>query len=379
MRPLPLLLALLLGSALLAPAASASDGVQVDKEQIRALVDALKGRQLTRRQHDLLVELGEQAASDDDALAGDLIFSGWALVAADRPDLGYPLVKDGLAIEPLYATDALRSVLLASAAGQDGLVRGVVSLAETINSRAAKRLERSARQPWSHERASKRARRWLKGLDTGEWAMPFGDGQRVAWWVAPPELPSPATAVVLLPDGARFDGLPQECQGWRRLREASFLAREGFVVVLPALRGCDLSDGLYTGPHHARADVGATIDHLRIQLEVERVAVMGWGDAGLLALQLALAGLPADGFVALEPLDPWTLSHLPEERVQEREIVGRLGDLPDDVAVFYPDPSLTRALDTADRPVLWPDEAAFDAALVTALRGGPEALVGQSE
>lgn len=375
MRLFPSLLALLLGSALLLPGSTlAADGVQVDKEQIRALVDALKGRQLTRLQHDLLVQLGQEARASDDALAGDLIFTGWALVAADRPDLGYPLVKDGLAIQPLYATDALRSVLRASAAGQDGLVRGVVDLAEPINSKAAKRLERSARTPWSHDKASKRAKRWLKGLETGQWAMPFGDGQRVAWWVAPPDLAEPAPAVVMLPDGARFDGLPQECQSWKRLREASSLARHGFVVVLPALRGCDLSDGLYTGPEHALKDVGATIEHLKSQREVPRVTVMGWGDAGLTALQLAWLGLEADGFVALEPLDPWTLTHLPPDRIQEREVAGRLGELPDDVAIFYPDPGLTRALQEAGRPILWPDDAAFDAVLAATLRGGLSAL-----
>lgn len=370
MRP-TLLPILLLALALLAGApALAADGVQVDKEQIRALVDALKGRGLTRRQHDLLVALGDQARSDPDALAGDLLYAGWALVAADRPDLGYPLVKAGLAIEPLYATDALRSLLLASDAGQDGLIRGIVERAAGINPRAAKRLERSVDQPWSHAKASRRAKRWLKGLETGEWVMPFGDGQRVAWWVAPPELPEPAVAVVMLPDGASLDGLPRECQSWRRLREASQLAREGFLVVLPALRGCDSSDGLYLGAHHALKDVEATIEHLRGQVGVDRVVIMGWADAGLTTLQLALSGLPAEGFVALEPLDPWTVSHLPESHVQEREIVTRVGELPTDTTVIYPDVGLARALEAAGRAALWPDDPLLDAALLSALRGG---------
>ena len=371
---------LLLGLALLvsSPALSA-EGVQVDKEQIEALVDALKGRELTLRQHDLLVALGEEASSDPDPLAGDLLYTGWALVAADRPDLGYPLIKAGLAIEPLWAQDALRSVLMASTAGQDGLVRGIVDLASTINTRAAKRLERSVHLPWSHDKASRRAKRWLKGLETGEWLMPFGEGQRVAWWVAPPELPQPAVAVVLLPDGARLDGLPEECQGWRRLREASQLARQGFLVVLPALRGCDLSDGLYLGVDHASQDVGATIEHLRSQAPGARVVVMGWSDAGLTALLLALGGLPADGFVALEPLDPRTLTHLPEDRLETRDVVSRVADLPIDTVVLYPDPGLAHALEAAGRQVLWPEDVLFDAVLVSALRGATPGSTGPPE
>ena len=365
----------LLAFALLAVPAQAADGVQVDKEQIRALVDALKGRQLTRRQHDLLVDLAGEARGSD-ALAGDLLYVGWALVAADRPDLGYPLVKEGLAIEPLYATDALRSVLLASSTGQDGLVRAIVDLAEGVNVRASKRLERSVHLPWSHEKASRRAKRWLKGLETGEWVLPFGEGRLVSWWVAPPELVQPAVAVVLLPDGARIDGLPKECQGWQRLREASELARQGFVVVLPALRGCDLSDGLYVGVDDAVEDIGVTIEHLRSQGTVERVVVMGWADAGLAALQLALRGLPADGFVALEPLDPWTVPHLPEDRLEERGIAPRVAELPPDTVVLYPDPGLAHALEAAGMKTAWPDDSQFDAALVSALRGS---AAGQNE
>ena len=82
----------------------AQEGLQVSDAEVRALVLALKDKPIDRAQHDLLVALGERAATSDEALTGDLLFSGWALVAADRPLLGYPLILETLERPPLLAS-----------------------------------------------------------------------------------------------------------------------------------------------------------------------------------------------------------------------------------------------------------------------------------
>jgi dienelactone hydrolase len=363
---------LVVAVALLAsPPAQAQEGLEVADDQVAALVDALKGRPLDREQHDLLVGLGELARTSPDALPGDLLYSGWALVAADRPDLGYDLVKLGLGREPLLATDALRSMMLAVALGQDGLARGIVDLAETINPRAARRLERSVKQPQPLDKASRKARRHLVDLETGAWTIPFGEGQRVAWWVAPAEASPSTPAVVLLPDGAALDGLPKECQSADRLRDAALWAERGLVVVLPGLRGCDGSDGLYTGAHHAAADLRATLEQLRAARAPSRVVLLGSDSAGLLALRLAGHGLDFDAYVAVRPADPTERAHLPPELLASRRPDLRLAEWPDDVVVLdaasYP--ALEAALIEAGRPATAPVDDALDAAIEAALRG----------
>lgn len=338
-RSLGVVLASLVG---VAGAVAAPAGLQITDDQIFALVQALKGKVITLEEHDLLVELGEEAAGAEDALPGDLIFTGWALVFADRPELGYPLLREGLGRPPLLASDALRNLLLAEEFGQDALARGIIEFSAGINEVAAKRLRRSIYLPQEFDAAARRARRDLKGLSSGELVLEGAEGPLVSWFVAPDPLPEAPRVVILLADSGRLDGLPRSCQSADRLREAAGWAREGAVAILPGLRGCDLSDGLFLGSDHAEADLGLLLPRLRGDFEASSVELHGRGTAGLLVLELADRGLPADRFVATEPLDPRVWLHLPRERTASRaealtaasrqpevvEIVGEVDDAP---------------------------------------------------
>ena len=338
-RSLPLVLAAVIAasSAFAAPA-----GLQITDDQIYALVQALKGKVIGLEEHDLLVELGETAAASPNALPGDLIFTGWALVHADRPELGYPLLREGLGRPPLLASDALRNVLLAEQFGQDDLARGIIDFSAGINEVAAKRLRRSIHLPQELDVATKRAKGPLKGLGVGQIQLEGDEGALVSWFVAPEPLPSSPTVVVLLADSGRMDALPRSCQSADRLKDAAELARDGVVAVLPGLRGCDLSAGLFLGTDHAEADLALLLDRLRTDFEPAAIELHGPGTAGLLTLELADRGLAADRFVATEPLDPRVWLHLPAERVAARaealqasarhpeivEIVGEVDDHP---------------------------------------------------
>ncbi len=330
----PLVLALTLASG---PASAAADGAQITADEIDALVDALKGRVLEAWQHDTLVELGEAIAADEDALPGDLIYAGWALVAADRPELGYPLVKRGLGMPPLLASDALRNVLLSDAFGQDDLTRSIIDLATSINPAAGKRLRNSVHLPLELEDAVKRARRPLKGLVYGTLEADDGDPRRldrlVSWFVAPARLPERPVVIVLLPDSDRVDGLPDACQSPALLKEAAAWANDGIVAVLPGLRGCDLSEGLYLGLDDAADDLHRLVARLREDFDPNTIALRSEGVGGATVLALAGRDIGADRYIAVDPVDVRVFEHLPAERVAEYVAALELPAGRDDVVI----------------------------------------------
>jgi hypothetical protein len=314
-----LVLLVVLAAAVPRSAGAAPKGLQITDDEIFALVHALKGKPIGPFEHDLLVALGEQVTTAPEALPGDLIFIGWGLVAVDRPELGYPILRDGLGRPPLLAADALRNVLLAVDYGQDSLARGIIDFASGINEAAARRLRRSIHLPQEFADATRTAKRHLKGLAVGQIELEdVGVGRRVSWFVAPDPLPDAPRVVLLLADPIRLDGLPRDCQSARRLKEAAAFARDGAVAVLPGLRGCDFSDGVYLGTVDAEADLGALIARLRSDFEPASIELYGSGVAGLLVLELADLGLAADRFVATEPRDPRVWTHLPEGMADAR-------------------------------------------------------------
>lgn len=300
-----------------APGSARAQGTQVDQLQISALVDALKGRPLTAEQHDALVDLGELVATSDEAIPGDLIYTGWALVAADRPALGYPLIKQGLSFQPMQVTDVRRSLALAVELGQDALGRSIVELASGVNPKTAERLARSVDQPVLLDAALRRVRRSsLRGLQVEQWDQTQADriSSLVTWWVAPIGPTEGLEAVLLVPDSGNLDRLPHDCQSAARLTEAMQVAAEGRIAVLPGLRGCDFSDGLYLGVEHAAVDLAMVVERLRVDLKPGRIVAVGEGAAAHLLLELQRDGaLDVDEVRATDPLDPADLVHLPEE------------------------------------------------------------------
>ena len=334
-------LALLLLIATTPALAHASEAVQVDEAQSQALVDSIRGRPLSVEQHDLLVALAHQA---EDATPEDRLYIGWALVFAERPDLGLPLVRGGLSQVKLGAADGLRTLLFAEATGQDGLVRATLALLKRISPEGAERLSKSVRQPVSFAIAQARATAALKGLDSGRFEVPFeaGAARRVVWWVRPP---SPtAAAVIWLPDGGTAEGLPASCQDVRRLKEAAALARAGHPVYLPGLRGCDHSDGAYLGAADAAKDLDALLPHLRAAEPAREVVLLGLESGGLLAVRVA-DSVAVDRVAAWQPNDPGDAQHLPLPVVEARDLVA-LPARPLYVALPYP--ALARLM---DRPV----------------------------
>jgi len=301
-----------------------AQGTQVDTLQISALVDALKGKPLSREQHDALVDLGELVDGSDEAVPGDLIYTGWALVAAERPALGYPLVKRGLGMPPLQVTDVRRSLALAVELGQDALVRSIVELATGVNAKAAERLHRSVGQPTTLGRALRQVpRSSLGGLQVEQWDDAVTDAGRrlVTWWVAPVGDTEGLEAVLLVPDSGHLDRLPRDCQSGDRLALAMEVAATGRIAVLPGLRGCDFSDGLYLGVDHAAVDLAATIERVRSDLRPSVVVAEGEGAAAHLLLELQRDGrLDVDEVIAIEPLDPRSIEHLPAELTEPRVV-----------------------------------------------------------
>ncbi len=333
MRWLPFLLL----SLLLPAAAQAGDPLEVTNAETQALVDAIRDRPLSPEQHGLLVGLGAQA---QDATGQDRLYVGWALVFADRPDLGIPLVRRGLAEVRLGAADALRTLLFAEAAGQDGLVRATLDLLRGTSPEGARRLERSIRQAPSFATAQQRARAALKGLESGTLEVPFeaGDARRVTWWVRPAAPTGPT--VVWLPDGGRAEGLPPRCQDEQRLKEAAQLARAGHAVYLPGLRGCDGSDGTYRGSADAAKDLAALVPRVREAEGGRPVVLLGLEEGALLALRVAdRAGV--DRVVAWQPVDPGEADHLPLAVIEARDLAA-LPSVP--VRVDRPYPALAALL-----------------------------------
>lgn len=311
--------------------AHGADAVEVDETQTRALVDSIRGRPLTVEQHDLLVSLGRDAV---DALPEERLYIGWALVFAQRPDLGLPLVRAGLAELELGAANGLRTLLFAEAAGQDGVVRATLALLKRISPEGAARLAKSVRQPIGFARAQARAGRALKGLSSGELDLPFeaGDARRVVWWVSPPSPTGPA--VLWLPDGGTAEGLPRACQDVTRLKEAAVLARAGHPVYLPGLRGCDGSDGTYRGSADAAKDLNALVAALRTREPGRELVLLGLESGGLLAVRVA-NDVEVDRVVAWQPSDPGEAQHLPLAVVEARD-VATLPARPLFVALPYP-------------------------------------------
>jgi len=318
-RTLPLILIV---ATLVAPAAFAAPGapagLQITDDEVFALVRALKGKPIGPYEHDLLVGLGELAATSDDALPGDLIYAGWALVAADRPELGYPLLREGLGRPPLLASDALRNLLLAVDYGQDALARGIIEFSAGINEVAARRFRRSIHLPEPFDVATRKAKRPLAGLETGLIELGPPAQRLVSWFVAPAPRPEAPTVVLLLGESPRLDGLPADCQSAARLKEAAVWAREGTIAVLPGLRGCDLSEGIYLGTDDAEADLTALVARVRDDFAPASIELHGRGLSGLLVLELADRGLPVDRFVATDPRDPRGWDHLPQATVAQR-------------------------------------------------------------
>lgn len=303
MRWLPLML------ALVCTPARAAEPVEVDKAQTDALVAAVRGQALSRSEHDLLVDLGTQS---DDATPLDRLWVGWALVFAERPDLGLPRVRKALAEAELGASDALRTLLFAETAGQDGLVRATLELLRRQSPEGARRLRNSIRSPEPFERAQKKARGALKGLESGVIDTPFDGGEhaRRTWFVRPT---SPTLdAVIWLPDGGTAEGLPAVCQDASRLREAAVLARAGHPVYLPGLRGCDTSDGTYRGAEDAGRDVAALVPRIQEREGDRPVALFGLEEGGLLGLRIADAA-GVDRVAAWQPTDPGEADHLPPD------------------------------------------------------------------
>lgn len=313
-----LLLALLL---LLTAPASAQDPVEVDEDEGRALVRALRGRVLEGWEHDALVSLGEASVGSEDPL--DRLYSGLALVCADRPELGLPLVERGLDEARLGPSDALRTLLFLEIAGQDGLVRQTVRKLKAMDPAGGARLENSVDRPLTLERARTRAGS-LTGLVVTEVAAPLGDvGERIGWLVEPEE--STAT-VVWLPDGGRGDRAARRCQDPSRLRAAAQVARGGYRVLLPGLRGCDGSDGVYRGRADAAEDVASLLGVLGSGPPI----LAGFGDGASLALAVS-ASVPSAGVVAIGPRDPATMTHL--TRAAIAALQPDLSGLPEPTAV----------------------------------------------
>ncbi len=312
-RALAAALALLLA----VPVAQAGEPLEVSDEEAQALIDAIRGRGLSREQHDLLAGL---AAPAGDATGEDRLYVGWALVFADRPDLGLPLVRRGLAELELGASDALRTLLFAETAGQDGLVRATLELLRRQGPEGALRLERSTRSPMPFATAQRRARGALKGLEVGELEVPFpaGGARRVVWSVRPPAPTGPS--VIWLPDGGTAEGLPRTCQDDQRLREAAALARDGHAVYLPGLRGCDGSDGSYFGAEDAAKDLTALVGIVRRSEPGRELVLLGLEGGALLALRVADA-VPVDRVVAWQPDDPGDPEHLPPDVVAARDVL----------------------------------------------------------
>ncbi len=285
---------------LLAAPASAQDPVEVDSNETRALVRALRGKVLEGWEHDTLLDLGESAKGSEDPL--DRLYSGLALVYADRPDLGMPLVERGLDEVRLGPSDALRALLFLEIAGQDGLVRQTVRKLKLMDPAGGARLENSVDRPLPLEVARKRAGS-LRGLQVTEVVAPLGElGERIGWLVEPE---GATKTVVWLPAGARGDRAARRCQDPARLRAAAAVARGGYRVLLPGLRGCDGSAGVYRGRGDAAEDVAALLE----VLEVAQPILVGFGDGASLALSVSSA-VPSSGLIAVGPRDPASLSHL---------------------------------------------------------------------
>lgn len=293
-----LLLLLLLPSLALAQ--------DVDRVQADTLVQALKRRPLDRTDHDILVELGEQSAAAD-AEPEARLWVGWALVRADRPDLGWPLVSRGLAESELDHDVVVRAAMLAEREGQDGLVRRIFELARAVDRTRAEQLERTLPAPSDVAVVRKGLGRRLGALELSATpAEAAGRPTRVLWWLRNPHA---ARTVVLLPDGGSLGGLPRACQDRRAARSALAVARTGAHVVLPGLRGCDSSDGLTRGWDDLREDIEFAVEMARDA--GLPVVVAGRGVAGRWAAQASVDG-NADRYVAVDPADLALWIHLPD-------------------------------------------------------------------
>jgi hypothetical protein len=344
---------------LLSAPAVAADGVEVDDAQTQALVDSIRGRPLSLQQHDLLVELGEQA---DGATPGDRLYVGWALVFADRPDLGMPLVRRGLSEVRLDASSALRTLIFAETAGQDGLVRATLAVLKLQSPEGAQRLRNSVRKPDSFAVAQRKARGPLKGLESGEVEVPFeaGDARRLVWFVRPTE-PTAAT-VIWLPDGGLAEGLPPTCQDAAALKEAAALARAGHSVYLPGLRGCDGSDGAYSGSADAIRDLNAMLPLVRAAEPGRDVILLGLQEGALLAVRVA-DSVDVDAVAAWQPSDPGDVFHLPDAVIAARDVSSRPSRR---MHVALPHPALAQILgQTAVELVPLPRARRVDRALET--------------
>jgi hypothetical protein len=311
-------------------AAAPAEPVEVGKADAKAVVDALKQRPLTTDQHDRLVSLGEAAAG---GLAEDRLWVGWALVRAGRADLGFPLVRDGLAGARPTAEHYLKSLILSSSLGQDDLGRAIVQLAAGVDAKVARQWAKTVDEPPTLAQATKRK---LGDLQATERTLAV-DGNDLVVWV----LQAPGAVdgtIVDLPDADWRIELPRRCQDRKRLKAAASTiadeARAGrsVAVVLPGVRGCDRSTGIAQGLDDLLTDLAAVA---AAYPDAEWVAQ---GEAGAL-LHLLSATVPdlVGASVGATPLArPW----VPAELEAPWSAFG------DGVCAFDPEESLAGVLPT---------------------------------